>query len=120
MGGKSSSSSSNKTSTTTVTSQVDNRIGVADDGMVATDGSRITIEDISAEVIEAALVEGFDFGEAAITAISDLKGVELDSITAVAEASIENINAAKSNFDNLLKAGTAIAAVFFISKWVLK
>jgi len=116
MGGKSSSSSSNSTKTSTTTNQADNRIGAADNGMVATSGGSIVNENVSADVVESALSEAFGFGqeglalvETAFDAVADLKKIEFEGV-------IDSANAAKDNFNNLLMAGTAIAGIWFFAK----
>ncbi len=113
MGGKSSSKSSNSTSSSTDNSVTDNRIGVADNGMVATDGSTINVESADANVVEAALAEGFGFGKEALETVGDTVDA-LEEIKAIElKATADNLNAAKENFDLLLKAGTAIAVAYF-------
>lgn len=130
MGGKSSSSAKTTTTTVTETNQTDNRIGVSDSGMVATSGGSITNYNLDEDVVRAALEESFGFGEEVATSAFDLVSKSIDAVeetnaeemialASMAESSIENMNSAKANFDTLMKAGTAIAAVFLISR-VLK
>lgn len=129
MGGKSSSSSSSKTDTTTSTTQIDRRVGIEGGGIVATDGSEIdyTVTDVSENVVRAALEEalgfGADFGAraldlagAAVDELADTKTSELSKFTELAQGSVENINAAKANFDKLIMGAVAIAGVFLLTR----
>lgn len=127
MGGKSSSKSSNTTTNINETKQVDNRIGASDDGMVATSGGSITNYNLTEDVIQAALEESFGFGEdiaagafdvvaQSIEAVEETNAEEMMKLAELTKSTIENSNAAKANFDTLMKAGTAIAAVFLLTR----
>lgn len=105
MGGFSASTSKSKSSNTTSTTSTDKRIGIEGGGVVATEGAEVIVENLSGDVIVSALEQGFDFGKAAIEEIADTKIEELKSFTDASE-----------NLQSILKAGTAIAVVYFVAR----
>ena len=130
MGGSSRSSTSRSTSTTVT----DRRIGATDDAIVATDNASVYVESIDAPLIESVLTEGLGLIErdrehsadliakaidAAIEGASDTAQAAADAydkaLTETAKAYDGAVAASKSEvsqgFSDILKTGTAIAAI---------
>jgi hypothetical protein len=121
MGSKSKSKQTNQ--------QIDRRIGATDEAIVATEGSSVSVQDISPEVVEAALGESFDFahaeGEGArMLAEQALKIVQegqrqVRDVTAGA-AELVDLALSKTPGTNtsrdILLAGAAVAAVWAFSR----
>ncbi|WP_375595850.1 hypothetical protein ABWI00_06030 [Algihabitans albus] len=98
MGGRSKSRSSQSTTTTyTTTYDVEDRRIAADGGaVVATEGSIVTIEDLTPALVERALEEAFGFG---VEVSEDAFDLSEESIAAIAAASEQSLAAIVSAQD---------------------
>lgn len=104
---------SSRSSSASSVQNVDRRIAATDDAIVATEGS--TVESADPEVIEAALSQAFDFGEAvaggADNLVREAFALVKDSQDTIGEVLERESDEGLQGFNNLLKAGVAIAAV---------
>lgn len=113
MGGKSSSSTSSTTQV--ATTQIDKRIGAANQAKVLTGGSKlteksstnITVRNTDAEVIKAALAGTRNLTAEALS----FSGRQAEQQAKLTERAIEGTQGELQGLQSLLKSGTAIALV---------